>query len=80
MELEKSGNSISHSLFYEYLEESQCINKWIKEQPIVQDDYLNFFPQWIKQSNLNKVYGAPTNPIKDLLLGKVSLIKAKPSI
>ena len=69
MELEKSGNSISHSLFYEYLEESQCINKWIKEQPIVQDDYLNFFPQWIKQSNLNKVYGLNRFKNKFISLG-----------
>tara|TARA_B100000700_G_C14982714_1_gene827218 strand:+ start:865 stop:1746 length:882 start_codon:yes stop_codon:yes gene_type:complete len=57
MKLEKSGNSISHSEFYGYLEESECVSKWLKEQPIVQDEYLNFFIDWVRSSKLNNFFG-----------------------
>ena len=43
MKLEKSGNSISHGEFYGYLEESECIKRWVKDQPLVQDEYLDFY-------------------------------------
>ena len=69
MKLEKSGNSISHGDFYGYLEESECINKWLKEQPLVQDEYLDFYPYWIRSSVLNSFEGLEKFKYKFISVG-----------
>ena len=69
MKLEKSGNSISHGDFYGYLEESECINKWLKEQPLVQDEYLDFYSYWIRSSVLNSFEGLEKFKYKFISVG-----------
>lgn len=64
-----TGNSIPNNEYWYYLQELVEKNGWFNQDYNVQDEFLDFWPQWIASSQLNKVEGLDRFPFRYVSLG-----------
>lgn len=71
-----SANSIIHDEFHSYTKESGILTRLVNfQEPIdVQDDFLAFYPKWIKSSELNSFRGFDSLPYSYMSIGVTQAI------
>ncbi len=66
---EKGGNSVWHNPFMEFIEKEEILQKYLNGFPMIQDEFLELYPEWINTSKKNSVVGMNNFKYKAISVG-----------